>query len=266
VQAFELSWRRAGARLIVANAWTRAWWTCRARRAELPGTRSKVRHARPGPHWLAAPGPADATGTAFDLFAGGVACGRLALPMHGRHNLANATAAIGAAVQGYGARLTDVARALERFAGVKRRQDLIGEPGGVFVYDDFAHHPTALRETLWALRRRHPEGQLIAVFEPRSATACRRIHQSEYAESFDLADRVMLAPLGRSNLPASEQLDLGRLVAELRARGKSADCFSEIEPIVSAAASEAHPGDVVAIFSNGAFGGIHAKLLAKLGA
>jgi UDP-N-acetylmuramate: L-alanyl-gamma-D-glutamyl-meso-diaminopimelate ligase len=216
------------------------------------------------PHWLAAPGASAPSGTAFDLFAGGVACGRFLLPMHGRHNLANAIGAIGAAAQGYGARVNDVARALARFSGVKRRQELLGEPRGVFVYDDFAHHPTAVRETLWALRQRHPLGRLIAVFEPRSATACRRLHQAEYADSFELADRVLLAPLGRSNLAESEQLDLTLLVEQLRARGKRAECFAAIEPIVTAAESEAQAGDVIALLSNGAFGGIHAKLLARL--
>jgi UDP-N-acetylmuramate: L-alanyl-gamma-D-glutamyl-meso-diaminopimelate ligase len=216
------------------------------------------------PHWLAAPGATDPSGTVFDLYAGGVAAGRHLLPMHGRHNLSNALAAIGAVVQGYGARVSDAARGLARFAGVKRRQELIGEPGGVFVYDDFAHHPTAVRETLWALKQRHPRGQLIAVFEPRSATACRRLHQAEYAQSFELADRVLLAPLGRSNLAEDERLDLPLLIEQLRARGKEAECFSAIEPIVVAAAASARPGDAVALLSNGAFGGIHAKLLARL--
>jgi UDP-N-acetylmuramate: L-alanyl-gamma-D-glutamyl-meso-diaminopimelate ligase len=216
------------------------------------------------PHWLAAPGQADPGGTAFDLYAGGVACGRFVLPMHGRHNLANALAAIGAVTQGYGARVNEVARALARFSGVKRRQELIGEPRGISVYDDFAHHPTAVKETLWALRQKHPRARLIAVFEPRSATACRRLHQAEYATSFELADQVLLAPLGRSNLAADERLDLPLLIDQLRARGKQADCFDAIEPIIGALASEARAGDVIALLSNGAFGGIHAKLVARL--
>jgi UDP-N-acetylmuramate: L-alanyl-gamma-D-glutamyl-meso-diaminopimelate ligase len=216
------------------------------------------------PHWLAAPGPSDRTGTAFELFAGGVHCGRFALPMHGRHNLSNAIAAVAALAQGFGARLSELGPALARFAGVKRRQDLIGQPRGVFVYDDFAHHPTAVRETLAAVRQRHPEGRLFAVFEPRSATACRRLHQDEYAESFERADVVLLAPLGRTNLAEDERLDVGKLTADLCAHGKAAHGFTEIDPIVDAIAEDARSGDVVLLLSNGAFGGIHEKLLRRL--
>src|SRR6478736_2333336 len=153
-------------------------------------------HGKP-PHWLAAPAQMDEAGTRFDLYAGGVSCGRLALTVPGRHNLKNALAAIGATAQGYGARIADIGPALARFEGVRRRQDLIGTPRESFVYDDFAHHPTAVQETLAALRSRHPAGKLFAVFEPRSATACRRMHQDEYTRAFESADEVLLAPLGR---------------------------------------------------------------------
>jgi UDP-N-acetylmuramate: L-alanyl-gamma-D-glutamyl-meso-diaminopimelate ligase len=217
------------------------------------------------PHWLGAPAAADLRGQSFDLFAGGVACGRLVVPAPGRHNLRNAIAALGAAAQGYGVPLGELGPALARFAGVKRRQDLLGEPRGVFVYDDFAHHPTAVRETLAALRARHPGGRLYAVFEPRSATACRKLHQAEYARSFDSADGVWLAPLGRSGLPEDERLDLEKLARDLEARGKPAELGS-VDQIVSALTERAQPGDVVALLSNGAFGGIHGKLLAALGA
>jgi UDP-N-acetylmuramate: L-alanyl-gamma-D-glutamyl-meso-diaminopimelate ligase len=220
-------------------------------------------HGMP-PHWLAAPAGSDAGGQAFDLYAGGVACGRLALPLPGRHNLKNAVAALGAAAQGFGARLADLGPALAAFAGVRRRQDLIGTPRGVLVYDDFAHHPTAVRETLAALRARHPSGRLFAVFEARSATACRRMHQDEYAVSFDAADDVLLPPLGRTNLAPEEALDLDRLTASLKERGKRAQRYASVEAIVDEVAREARAGDVVALLSNGAFGGIHAKVLSRL--
>src|SRR6478752_4408444 len=116
-------------------------------------------HGKP-PHWLAAPAQMDEAGTRFDLYAGGVSCGRLALTVPGRHNLKNALSAIGATAQGYGARIADIGPALARFEGVRRRQDLIGTPRESFVYDDFAHHPTAVQETLAALRGRHPTGKL----------------------------------------------------------------------------------------------------------
>ncbi|HLV21387.1 MAG TPA: Mur ligase family protein [Polyangiaceae bacterium] len=217
------------------------------------------------PHWLAAPAAADGAAQSFDLFAGGVFAGRFALPVPGRHNLANALAAMAAVVQGYGVPLAELPGALARYAGTKRRQELLGEPRGVFVYDDFAHHPTAVRETLLALRMRHPTARIFAVFEPRSATACRGLHQAQYAQSFDAASEVFLAPLGRTNLAPAEQLDLGRLVADLNARGRSARAFAGIEPIVTALAGETREGDVVAILSNGAFGGIHQSLLRALG-
>jgi UDP-N-acetylmuramate: L-alanyl-gamma-D-glutamyl-meso-diaminopimelate ligase len=216
------------------------------------------------PHWLAAPAGSDARGQAFDLYAGGVACGRLALALPGRHNLKNAIAALGAVAQGFGARLADLGPALASFEGVRRRQDLIGTPRGVLVYDDFAHHPTAVRETLAALRARHPAGRLFAVFEARSATACRRMHQAEYAVSFDAADDVLLPPLGRSNLPPEEALDLELLVAALNARGRRAERYPSVETIVQKLAEEAREGDVVALLSNGSFGGIHAQVLSRL--
>ncbi|HEY0465768.1 MAG TPA: Mur ligase family protein [Polyangiaceae bacterium] len=220
-------------------------------------------HGKP-PHWLAAPAQMDEAGTRFDLYAGGVSCGRLALTVPGRHNLKNALAAIGATAQGYGARIADIGPALARFEGVRRRQDLIGTPRGCSVYDDLAHHPTAVQETLAALRARHPTGKLFAVFEPRSATACRRMHQDEYTRAFANADEVLLAPLGRSNLPADEALDLGRLSRDLNARGKPAQALPSVDAILDYLALNAIPGSVIALLSNGAFGGIHAKLLERL--
>ena len=220
-------------------------------------------HGKP-PHWLAAPAQLDGEGTRFDLYAGGVSCGRLALTVPGRHNLKNALAAIGAVAQGYGARIADIGPALARFEGVRRRQDLIGTPRGSFVYDDFAHHPTAVQETLAALHARHPESKLFAVFEPRSATACRRMHQADYAHAFDSADEVLLAPLGRSNLPPEEALDLKVLAADLNAQGKPAHSFESVDTILDYLASRVASGNVVALLSNGSFGGIHQKLLARL--
>jgi UDP-N-acetylmuramate: L-alanyl-gamma-D-glutamyl-meso-diaminopimelate ligase len=216
------------------------------------------------PHWLAAPAEATPDGTTFDLFAGGVACGRFAFRASGRHNLKNALAAIAAAAQGYGAKVNALAHALARFEGVKRRLDLLGRPSGVSVYDDFAHHPTAVRETLRALRERHPVGRLFAVFEPRSATACRNTHQKEYAECFDAADEVHLAPLGR-DLPEDVRLDVAAVADAIRARGRVAEHYRSIDAIIVALAQRAQAGDVVALLSNGAFGGIYTRLLQALG-
>ncbi len=215
------------------------------------------------PTWVAAMAAHDAAGnTQFDLFAGGVSCGRYAMRVPGAHNVRNALATIAACAEGFGVDVRGMRAPLATFEGVKRRQELLGTPAGVRVYDDFAHHPTAVGETLAALRARHPEGKLWAVFEPRSATACRALHQAEYARAFGAADRIVLAPLGRTNIPEAERLDLGRLVAELGA--ERAFAAPSVDEIVERLASEARAGDTVAVLSNGAFGGIHAKLLRAL--
>jgi UDP-N-acetylmuramate: L-alanyl-gamma-D-glutamyl-meso-diaminopimelate ligase len=214
------------------------------------------------PHWLGAPAVVDENGMQlFDLFAGGVSCGRFALPSLGIHNLRNAIAAIAACAEGFGLSMAAARSGLATFAGVRRRQELLGEPDGVRVYDDFAHHPTAVDETLRALRRRHPEGALWAIFEPRSATACRAIHQEAYTSAFGPADRVLLAPLGRTNVPEGERLDTVRLAAALGAR---AEAVTSVDAIVERVRAGARTGDTVAILSNGAFGGLHGRVLDAL--
>jgi UDP-N-acetylmuramate: L-alanyl-gamma-D-glutamyl-meso-diaminopimelate ligase len=214
------------------------------------------------PTWLGAPANIAADGAQmFDLFVGGMSCGRYALRVPGRHNVRNAIAALASCVEGLGASVTDARGHLGTFEGVKRRQDLLGEPGGVRVYDDFAHHPTAVDETLRALKARHPGGRLWVAFEPRSATACRAIHQEAYARSFDLADQVLLAPLGRTNVPEAERLDLSRLAGEL---GPKAVAATGVDDIVARLVAGTRPGDTVALLSNGAFGGLHDRLLSAL--
>lgn len=222
-------------------------------------------HGQP-PHWLAAPAQADASGQAFDLYAGGVMAGRVATRMPGLHNVRNAVAALAATVQGFGVPLATATAALATFQGVRRRQDLLFEARGVRVYDDFAHHPTAVDETLRALRSRHPAGALWAVFEPRSATACRALHQEPYTRAFGAADRILLAPLGRSDIAEGERLDLPRLVADLGRAGRQAEAAPSVDAIVAAIAAGAREGDTVALLSNGAFGGIYDKLRAALSA
>lgn len=216
------------------------------------------------PHWLAAPLPAAPDGTSLDVYAGGVFAGRFTTQLGGDYNVGNALAAIAAAAQGYGAPLGELRVALPLFLGVMRRQQLLGKPGGVAVIDDFAHHPTAVLETLRGLRQRYRAGHLYAVFEPRSATACRKLHQEAYACAFDAADSVLLAPLGRTNIPAEERLDRQRLLADLKARGKDAFEYPNVQSIVDDLVARAVGGDVIAVLSNGDFGGIHHLLLEQL--
>jgi UDP-N-acetylmuramate: L-alanyl-gamma-D-glutamyl-meso-diaminopimelate ligase len=215
------------------------------------------------PTWLGAMVAPDPISGAqpFDLYAGGSSCGRFALKVPGAHNVRNAVGAIAACAEGFGVGVAAARTALATFEGVRRRQDLLGRPDGVAVYDDFAHHPTAVDETLRALRARHPAGQLWAVFEPRSATACRALHQQEYVTAFAPADRVLFAPLGRSNIPESERLDLARLAREI---GEKAEADASVEAILERLVEDAQPGDTIALLSNGSFGGIHARLLSAL--
>jgi UDP-N-acetylmuramate: L-alanyl-gamma-D-glutamyl-meso-diaminopimelate ligase len=212
--------------------------------------------------WLGAPAPIDEKGVQpFDLYAGGVYAGRFAIGNPGAHNVRNAVGAIAACTEGFGVTIVQARTALASFAGVKRRQDLLGEPNGVRVYDDFAHHPTAVDETLRALRAKHRDGNLWAVFEPRSATACRNLHQDAYATAFSAANYVIFAPLGRANLAPEERLDVDRLTAAI---GPHAEAATSIDAILDRIARDAKPGDTVALLSNGAFGGLHARLLQAL--
>jgi UDP-N-acetylmuramate: L-alanyl-gamma-D-glutamyl-meso-diaminopimelate ligase len=141
---------------------------------------------------------------------------------------------------------------------------VVGTSGGVTVYDDFAHHPTAVAETLGGLRAAKPGARIWAVFEPRSASSCRRVFQDDFANAFAAADQIMLAPVFRSTLPEGERLSIPRLVRDLADRGKSARETASIDEIVDTIAREHRPGDLVVVMSNGGFGGIHRKLLQAL--
>jgi UDP-N-acetylmuramate: L-alanyl-gamma-D-glutamyl-meso-diaminopimelate ligase len=215
------------------------------------------------PTWTAATAPVDAGAQPFDVYGSGSFFGRFTLRVPGAHNVRNALATIAACCEGLGAGVEASRMALASFDGVRRRQDLLGEPAGVRVYDDFAHHPTAVDETLRALRSKHPAGSLWAVFEPRSATACRAVHLVDYERAFGAADRVIFAPLGRTTIPEAERLDLARLA---RALGDKAEASPSVDAIVERLTREARAGDTIALLSNGAFGGIHARLLQALGA
>ncbi len=214
------------------------------------------------PSWVGAPAPVDERQMQpFDLYAGGISCGRFTMPVAGDHNVRNAIAAVAACAEGFGVDIRATRAALATFEGVKRRQDLLGAPGGVRVYDDFAHHPTAVNETLRALRAKHPDGSLWAVFEPRSATACRALHQDAYASAFDAATRVILAPLGRAGVPAAERLDVQRLARDL---GPKAEAAASTDAIVDRLVAGASAGDTVALLSNGAFEGLPSRLIDAL--
>jgi UDP-N-acetylmuramate: L-alanyl-gamma-D-glutamyl-meso-diaminopimelate ligase len=205
-------------------------------------------------------------GASFEVVERGELLGRAALPMSGHHNVENALGVI-AASRGLGLSFEEIAGGLSSFRGVKRRQEVRGEPRGVLVVDDFAHHPTAVRETIAALRARYPARRLWAVFEPRSNTSRRNIHQAAYAEAFQGAARASLkTPEKHDKVPAGEELDVNRLVADLKSRGIAADSAPDVDTLVARVAASAEPGDVVLVMSNGSFGGFIDRLLAALGA
>jgi UDP-N-acetylmuramate: L-alanyl-gamma-D-glutamyl-meso-diaminopimelate ligase len=203
--------------------------------------------------------------TAFSLRHEGTPAGNFEVPLLGAYNVRNAVAAIavGAAV---GLHVDTLAEGLRKFRGVRRRMQHRGTAGGVMVYDDFAHHPTAIAETLDGVRSAHPSRRIWAIFEPRSATSCRRIFQSDFARALSRADRVILPAVFRSNLPEDQRLSAEGVVQDLTEAGVDADYIPRTEDIVSTVASEARPGDLVVVMSNGGFDNIHQKLLDALGA
>jgi len=201
----------------------------------------------------------DATGSRFKLF--GI---EFHLKLPGNFNIRNAAMAVSAA-HFYGVPMEVIREAVASFEGVKRRQEVRGEKNGVKVIDDFGHHPTAIRETLSALRRQYPGGRIWAVFEPRSNTTRRAVFQHELPASFALADGTILAKVAKlEQIPEAERLHPEQVVADLAATGKPAFYEPDVEQIIARVKGLAQKGDVVVIFSNGGFDNIHARLLAAL--
>ena len=201
--------------------------------------------------------------TRFSLRRRGEPFGRFASPLLGVHNVRNAVAAIAVGSHsGLGA--ADLADGLRAFKGIKRRLEVVGTAADVTVIDDFAHHPTAVHETLAALRTGYPDRRIWAVFEPRSASSCRRVFQDDFARAFGAADEVVVAAVFRSSLPEAERLSAEQLVDDLRARKQHARYIPAIDDIVEAVVDEHQRGDIVVLMSNGGFGGIHRKLLQAL--
>lgn len=187
------------------------------------------------------------------------------LPMMGDFNVRNAAMAI-AAAHFYQIPLSDIAEALAKFQGVRRRQEVRGEHGGVTLIDDFGHHPTAIRQTLESLRHRYPGRRLWAIFEPRSNTTRRAVFQKELGECFAAADVVCISQVARlEQIPPAERLNPEKVVESIRNQGKTAHYLPGVEEIVGTVERDSKTGDVIVIFSNGGFGGIHDKLLKVLG-
>ena len=195
-----------------------------------------------------------------------VGASRFRIPLVGEFNVRNALAVI-AAARHVGLHDASIQAALESFLGIARRMEVRGESGGVAVVDDFAHHPTALRETIRALRVRFPQRRLWAIFEPRSNTTRRNVFQADLAAALAMADHVVVSKVARLELlPPGERLDPERLIRDIQAAQVPAAYLPDVPAIVEHVASLARPGDVACVFSNGGFDNIHQRLLDQLAA
>ncbi|HEX2694095.1 MAG TPA: UDP-N-acetylmuramate:L-alanyl-gamma-D-glutamyl-meso-diaminopimelate ligase [Gemmatimonadaceae bacterium] len=215
-------------------------------------------------HWHARDVEFSESGTSFRAFRSNEEWGRIETPLAGAFNVRNVLAVI-AAGEAIKADREGIRHGLKTFASVKRRMELKGEVRGVTVIDDFAHHPTAVRETIDAIRQKYAGRRIVAVFEPRSYTAQRREFQNDYVKAFGGADEVVLAALFHpERYDKNTAIDLAQMVTDLSASGKSAKNLKDADAIVKDLAPRLKSRDVVLIMSNGGFGGIHQKLLDAL--
>jgi UDP-N-acetylmuramate: L-alanyl-gamma-D-glutamyl-meso-diaminopimelate ligase len=216
------------------------------------------------PRWTAQDVRFETDVTRFTAVHDGTSWGDVVTPMAGAFNVRNCLATIAAAVAA-GAEREGILEGLRTFKSVRRRMEVRGEVNGVTVIDDFAHHPTAVKETIAATRQRYKKRPLVTVFEPRSYTAQRREFQEDYARAFAEADTVIIAGLFHPERYTSQTaLDPNQLVDRWRGEGKTAEYIPEPDRIVEYLSGELKGDEVVLIMSNGGFGGIHGKLLAAL--
>jgi UDP-N-acetylmuramate: L-alanyl-gamma-D-glutamyl-meso-diaminopimelate ligase len=214
--------------------------------------------------WLVTNLKLESEKTSWSVLRNGRVWADLEFPLAGEYNVWNATAAVAMAAA-YGVSKQEIAAALKSFKSVKRRLEVKAQVNGITIIDDFAHHPTAIAETLKALRARYAGARLWAILEPRSNTLRRRVLQSDLARSLALADEVIVAGVFRSEaVPVNERLELPDLAVEIQGHGKHARLIGDADSIVKTIAPEMRSGDVVAILSNGGFGGIYEKLPARL--
>ena len=215
-------------------------------------------------HWRIAKPQYDTAVTRWEVLHNGEAWGQFESPLAGEYNVLNATAAAAMAAN-YGIDRDAIAAGLRGFRSVKRRLEVKAEVQGITIIDDFAHHPTAIAQTLRAIRTRYPGRRLWAVLEPRSNTLRRKVFQSEMAASLSGADEIVLAGIFKSEaIPEDERLDPKAVVSELKSNGKPVRLLATADDIVDSVVPELREGDVVAILSNGGFDGIYDKLPARL--
>lgn len=214
--------------------------------------------------WVLTDLQVDISGTSFSIYREGELFGKFMNPMPGRHNALNALAVI-ALLDHIGIRQAAVRKDLETFKGVKRRQEVRGIVRGITVIDDFAHHPTSVRETLAALKAAYKGHRLLAVFEPRTNSSRRAVFQKDYTLSFDNADLVIVKePIALPNILQTERFSAPQLVTDLCERGIVAHYFPATDDILDYLERAAGKGDVIVILSNGGFDNIHQRLLERL--
>lgn len=213
--------------------------------------------------WRAEDIVASASSTQFTVRHAGALFGRFEVPLLGEHNVRNALAAV-AIGSHFGIEPPALAEGLRSFLGVKRRLEVRGEVAGIRVFDDFAHHPTAIAETLRAVRQAHPGQRIWAVFEPRSATSCLKIFEPEFADALAEADAVVVAAVFRSSLAEDKRLDPIALVERVTSGGTEAYHVPTTAGIVDLLAERTRKGDLVVMMSNGGFDNVHTKLLDRL--
>src|SRR5437016_1765818 len=202
--------------------------------------------------------------TSWSVLREGRPWGEFEFSLAGEYNVLNATAAAGMAAH-YGIEAATIAEALKTFKSVKRRLEVRAQVDGITIIDDFAHHPTAIGETLRALRTRYPAARLWAIFEPRSNTLRRKVLQKELVSSLAMADQVVITSIFKPEaIPEDERLTTAAVVNGVKRAGRPARELKDANAIVETVAPELRSGDVVAILSNGGFGGIYEKLPRKL--
>lgn len=212
-------------------------------------------------HWRIVDMAVSETFTTVKIVRGGQGQAPLETPLFGRHNISNCLSAV--ALAHFLSIPSDVlSRALKTFKGVKRRQEILGEKKGIMVMDDFAHHPTAVKETVRAVKQKYPHRRLLVVFEPRSNSSRRNIFQAPYAASFDDGDVIMIrAPPMMEKIPLAERFSAEQLVSDLGKRGLEAHCFEDTDLLLASLLTRAKAGDMVLIMSNGGFDNLHDRLL-----
>ncbi len=206
----------------------------------------------------------DESGQSADIYMNKVLLGRITTPLFGKYNLLNTLSVIVVALR-EGIDFSDITHALKNFRGMKRRQEIIGTVGGVTVIDDFAHHPTAVRETLSGIRERFQGKRIVVFFEPRSVTSRRKIFEHEYGNSFIDADVVFLStPALRIVDDPKDFIDPNIVAGLVRDGGKQVCALNNADEVLEKALPILRPDDVVVVMSNSSFDGIHKKLLEKL--